>query len=444
MRASDAAAPTIPPHVPVPGQPSAAWKAQPIVGLEYLPDADLYDDIDTETVVYDSTLTWDDPATAAGYTDVWCDTTGLEIVHGEPDENELLPPSRATLTLYDPTGKYRRRTPDGRLVYYAPGRRLSCLARIAGVSWWLFNGRIATWHELADGFVEITAYSSTANLAQDPGTAIAPGAAAETLRARLTAILAHAAAAGPGAGITLRSDLGLATLAVPAADRQPWLEQMQQAAWSDGGLLFADADDTLIGRDRNWRDGRADQPAAKLALTDNVCDAGAVIVWQPETGHDDEWLAGRVLISNAAGLTATASNPAESIDPALLYTHPDDDLWRTQPEGDALAQWIAFVRGTARLAIARAVVHLHDPRFDYWQQIIDTRLADRVRWLHVERFAGQLDTTDVDVIVCTVRHLLTADTWTVELETTPAIAYTPVPEWDVTSYTWDDAAAVWL
>lgn len=444
MRVTDAAAPTIPPHVPAVGQPSAGWKAQPIVGLEYMPDADLYDDIDTETVVYDAALTWDDPATAAGFTDVWCDTTGLEIIHGEPDEHDLIPPSHATLTLYDPTGKYRRRTPDGRLVFYAPGRRLSCLAKIGGVLWWLFNGRVATWHELADGFVEITAYSCTAALAQDPGATIGPGAAGDTLRARLTAILAHAAAAGPGGAITLRSDLGQATLSLPPAARQPWLEQMQQAAWSDGGLVFADADDTLIGRDRLWRDGRPDQPAQKLALSDNVCDAGAVVVWEPETGHDDDWLAGRVLLSNIAGLASAAANPAENIDPTLLYTHPDADLWRTQAEGDGLAAWIATVRGMARLAISRAVVHLHDARFDYWQAMIDCRLADRVRWLHTERFAGQLDTTDVDVIVATVRHLLTADTWTVEIETTPAVAYTAVLEWDVTSYTWNDAAAVWL
>ena len=56
----------------------------------------------------------------------------------------------------------------------APRRRLAILADIGGTLWWLFHGRIATWHELADSTVEITAYSCSAALAQDPGAEIAP------------------------------------------------------------------------------------------------------------------------------------------------------------------------------------------------------------------------------------------------------------------------------
>lgn len=442
MRATDAAVPVIPPHAIPPSQPSAAWPAKPIVGLEYLPEADTWDD-DDPAVVWDeleAAYVWDDPATASGFSDAWCDTTGLEIMHGEPDEHDLYPPSSCTLTLYDPTGKYRRRTVDGRLTYYAAGRRLVVLAELDAATWWLFSGAVATWHERGD-MIEIVAYACTASLAQDPGREWTAGAAGDKLPARVTAVLTAADAAT----WRRRVDTGLATFVVPPADRVAPLEVLQRAAWSDGGLVYADADDTLLARDRTWRDGRADNPEPPLELTDNVCDAGAVVVAEAELADDDEWLAAKVVLSTEAGLVATAANPAELIDPRLIYTHPDTDIWAAQAEGDALAAHIADVRGEQRPALGLARVYLHDPRFDYWRQMIDARLGDRVVWQHEERAAGELALYRVPLVLATIRHLLTAETWIVELETTPAVGYIAVEAWDVTAYTYDDPApaAVW-
>lgn len=445
MRTLDAAPPTIPAHTIPPGNPSAEWIAHPVVGLEYLPTGDTWDDRDSQVVVWDNpSLTWDDPITASGFTDVWCDTAGLEIVHGEPDDAELIPPSRATLTLYDPAGKYRRRTPDGRLVYYAAGRRLTVLGR-DGADWWLFSGRVATWHELPDATVEIVAYSITAALAQPPGQDWAPGVAGEQLGARAAAIVA-----GSGiTGVTLKAATGTNTLVKPPADSAAALEMLQRAAWSDGGVVYADADDAVVVRDRTWRDGRADQPATRTVLTDNVCDApGAVIVWDAQYAHDDEWLAGSVTLSTDAGLVATYTNAAELIDPRLRYTHPDTDLWTTQSEGDGLAAWIAALRGQQRLSLGLARVHLHDVRVPAatWRAMLDLRLADQVRWQHVDVWPDDaVVLVDVTNVVHTIRHLITPATWTVELESGPAVTYTPVGMWDLTSWRWDsaDPAADW-
>lgn len=444
MRVHDLAKPAIPAHTIPPDQPSAGWPATPIIGLEYLPAGDVWDDIDAETVVWDAepTLVWDDPDTAAGFTDVWCDVTGAEIVNGEPDEAELFPPGRVTLTLYDPTGKYRRRTPDGRLTFYAPGRRVAIGAEISGVWWWLFYGRVATWHELPDAFIEIVAYTCTAALAQDPGRDWSAGVAGEQLGARAAAIVANAALAG----VVLRAATGTNTLAKPPAERVAWLERLQQAAWSDGGVVYADADDTLRVTDRTWRYGRDDSPAAPLVLTDNVCHAGAVVVWSPQLAFDDDWLAARVVLTNLADLVAVASNPTELIDPNAIFTHPDRDVWDTQLGGDTLAAFIATLRGTNTLAVAFAAVHLHDSRFDYWQRMIDCRIGDRVGWLHTELWPdGTLEEIDVDVIVHTIRHAITPETWTVEIETTPAIGYRVAELWNTTARTWDDTApeAIW-
>jgi hypothetical protein len=445
MRAGDAAAPTIPAHPIPPDQPSASWTGKPIVGLEYLPTGDTWDDRDSQTVVWGNpAVTWDDPLTASGFTDVWCDTTGVEVVHGEPDDNELLPPSRCTLTLYDPTGKYRRRTPDGRLVYYAAGRRL-CVFGDDGLRWWLFHGRVASWHELPEGMIEIVAYSTTAALAQPPGRDWSAGVDGDRLGARAAAIVA-----GSGiAGVTVKADAGIVTLVKPPAAADAALEMLQRAAWSDGGIVYADADDAVAVRDRTWRNGRADQAATRTVFTDNVCSVpGAVVVWDPEYAHDDEWLAASVTLSTDAGLVATAANPTELVDPRLRFTHPDRDLWRTQAEGDALAAWIASLRGTARPALGLARVHLHDSRLSpaVWRAMLDLRLGDQIRWQHVDDWPdGATVLVDVTLVAVTVRHLLTAETWTVELETSPAVAYTTVGMWDLTAWRWDstDPAADW-
>ena len=447
MRATDAAAPAIPLHVIPPDQPSAQWPASPVIGLEWVPQSTWNSPDPASVWDNPAPLVWDDPAAAVGMTDVWCDTAGLEVVHGEPDEVDLFPPSRCTLTLYDPTGKYRRRTVDGQLVYYAPGRRLSCLARFdAGDTWWLFNGRIAEWRELPDALVEIVAYSAPSNLAQDPGRDWVAGAAGETLRPRVTALVA----ASGVVGVTVRADVGDATLSVPAADRLSAWERIQQAAWSDAGVAYSDADDTLIARDRRWRQGRADTPTPPLVVTDNVCIAGNVVVWDLTAANVDDYLAGRVVLQNDAtpALVATASNPAELVDPSLVFTHPDVDLWRTQPEGNAVAASIANDRGTARMAIGSARVYLHDPRRQTvadWRPLIDLRLGDRVGWQHEAIVDGVVSLVDVDVIAHTVRHLITPETWTVEIESTPAVGYRVVHEWDTTTLTWDtaDVTGVW-
>lgn len=446
-RTGDLAPPTIPAHTIPPDRPSALWPAAPVIGLEQQTQS-TWDSPDL-SATWDAGDVWDNPRSAVTYTDVWCDTIGVEIVHGEPDDADLFPPSQATLTLYDPTGIYRRRTIDGRLLYYAPGKRVAILALFdAGDRWWLFNGRVATWTEHGDDTIEIVAYSAASNLAQDPGKDWTAGAAGDTIRPRVTALVA-----GSGVqGVTVRADLGQATLSVPAAEAATAYDMIQRAVWSDGGIVFGDADDQLVVRDRTWRVGRTDQPATPLILTDNVCIAGNVIVHDAEIANVDEWLAGRVVLSNDATptpLIATASNPTESIDPSLVFTHPDTDLWRTQSEGNALAQSIANDRGAARLAVGFARVYLHDPRRSTaadWKPIVDLRLGDRVGWQHeYDNVDGSTTLVDVDVIADTIRHAITPESWIVEFESSPAVGYRAVYEWDTTTLTWDtsDPTGVW-
>lgn len=435
-----------PPTVTVDPHPPPAWMSgRLVVALERLPQsAYVWDDANTDVTWDDATpqRVWDAPFIGAGFTDVWCDLTNLVIVHGEPDARDQYAMSACQLELRDPgDGRYRTRTVDGRLVYYAPGRRLAIWWQDpAGVKWWLFSGQLATWRERFDNTVAIEAYAG-GSLGRPPGLSWSTGTNTQTLRPRVTAVLSAANYLGAA-----RSDLGDVTLAVPEAADTAALDVIRQAAWSDGGIVYTDADDTLVVRDRRWRDGRPDQTVIPT-LTDNVCDLpGSIVVWSPEAADDDLLIAGRVRLENTADptpLVAVISNAA--IDPAIVFTHPGSDLWQTQTDGDALAAHIAGERTGPRLALGAADIHLHDRRFNYWARACDLRLGDIVRFEHRDTYTTGEAFYDVTAVVTTVRHLITPDWWTVQLATSPAVDYTAVEMWDVTALSWDDPnpLAVW-
>ena len=154
MRVADRAAPVYTPHPVGPAAPIAGWAATPRIVIERLPTyAYTWDDEDA-AVVWDAAgdvYLWDDPATGGGYVDAVCDFQALEIVAGDPDELNLYPSARAVLSLDNRTGEWSQFDEAGRLVYYAPGRRLHVLADLAGETWWLFSGLIETWDLAADG-----------------------------------------------------------------------------------------------------------------------------------------------------------------------------------------------------------------------------------------------------------------------------------------------------
>ncbi len=430
-----------------PGRPGWwAGHGQLVVALERLPTAAyVWDDANPDVTWDDSTpeRVWDAPFIAAGFTDAFCDLVSMELVTGEPDGHDFYRTPYARLVLRDPgDGRYRARTADGRLIYWGPGRRV-CIwwHDEAGADWWLFSGRIASWR---DAFltpdVTVEAYASIGNLAAPLGRDWTAGTAGDLLWQRVTKILA----ANPSYTDPVRSDLGDNRLTVPAASDVGPLDELRRAAWSDGGIVHADVDDTLVVRDRRWRGGRPDQTTVPT-ISDNVCDAD-VVGWDMVAADLDVYLAGRVLLTNQAGLAAGKSNP--DVDPSIVYTRPDVDLWTTQAEGDALVAQVAAARADARLAIGNVDVHLHDTRFDYWHQVLDRRIGDWVRFLHEDRWIApgdDFELYDVTLVVTTIRHHWTRDTWTVQLGTTPAVAFATVELWDKTAWTWDDPnlLAVW-
>lgn len=434
------------PAVIIPDPDRPAWMSgQLVVALERLPQSAYVWDDDDPAVVWDADgdpYVWDAPDIAAGLTDVWCDLIGLTISHGQPDPNDQYRTSSALLELRDPgDGRYRTRTVDGRLIYYATGRRLSVYwADPDGQRWWLFNGRISAWRERLDGTIGIDAYSLD-SLGRSDGAAWTAGTDGQHLPERVASILAARAP-----DIVCRCDAGDVTLSVPAAQDRPPLDAIREAAWSDGGIVYSDADDTLVVRDRRWRSGRTDQADGVPILTDNVCAHGpdAVVVWSPETADDGLRQAGRVRLENMAqpSLVAVADAPPNRFVPTtVVFTHSGRDLWRTQAEGNALAAFTVDERSTARVALGTADVYLHDRRFDYWSLILLRRLGDRIRFQHDDPFGFW----DVMTVLTTLVHTITPDSWVVNVGTSPAVGYTALQLWDSTLLVWDDSDpdAVW-
>ena len=439
MRVNDLTPPVYDPHPLGPESPLARWQATPRVVLERLPTfAYTWDDEDP-AVVWDAAgdpYVWDAAAIGGGYLDATCDFQAIELEAGNPDELNLFASARALVSLDNRAGQWSIYDESGRLVYFAPGRRLHVLADYAGDTWWLFSGTIDTWEVLADGSVAIEAHDRFGLLAQGiaPYT---PGLAGERPRERLAAIAAAAGDTGPR-----RMDPGDVTLTRQLTDRSP-LEEMQTVALSDAGLLYADADGALVYRDRLWPRGRDDQTSLDV-FSDNVCTAPA-IVWETELASDDEHLVTSVHLANVAEVAANAvtDDPLWAGRP-YPYTHPEPDQWTTAGEGQAVANTVLDLYDDPKVGIRRFELHLLDPRQDLWRTGIDRRLGDRIRFLHdYVSVTTEPGTFDVTLVVSTITHQISPEGWVVGIGTGPAVAATPVQRWDRTDWLWDDPDARW-
>lgn len=448
MRAGDIAPPAVTPHVLPPGAPIATWPYRPVIALERLPQAAyVWDDFDP-AVTWDAAVpdayVWDAPFIGSGFTDASCDFHGIEIDPGDADELYLFPATSATVTLDNRTGTYTPWSPDGRLVYWAPGRRMHLwVVDAAAVPTWLFSGRVASWVLNADDTVTITAFDGFATLAQELGGEWTPGVAGQSVGARFAAIVA-------AAGYTDRVDVdaGTVTLTAPtlAAGDSP-LMALQRVALSDGGIVYGDADGSIDYRNRLWRAGRDDTPTS-WAVSDNVCTA-PVVVWDPELAADDERLATDVRLVNTAALAATATLTGSlwAGDARYRLTHPDPDQWTTQAEGDALAGYLLAQSSTPAMALSRFSLYVQDPQQPaVWPMAVGMRRGDRVEVLHEYPDPdGNPAFLDTWAIVLGVAHSITPDTWVSDVALSRTVDYRVLELWDRTRFTWDDPdpANVW-
>ena len=413
------------------------------IALERLPDAAyVWDDADEEAVVWDApgdVYVWDAPFVGGGFTDAVCDFHAVTIDAGHIDENGLFGSAEAVITLDNADGEYSQRASDGRLVYWATGRRVCLLGEADGQWWWLFGGRVTGWDENPDGTVTVTAADGFAQLARDVSADWTPGTASQTVSQRIASICAKW-------GYTDPTNLAVTDVRMgnPLTDRSP-LEEIQVTAMSDAGFVFCDQDGRLVYRGRDWPGGRSDQVTVHT-FSDNLCD-GSLIVWDLQIISDDVALATRVELENyedpAKVATASATVPQWEI--PYVFSHPQEDLWMSQADGDRLAQDLLARHGTDAPRFGWAL-HLRDPNQDLWRPGIDLRLGDKVNVVRTFPAAGgEEGLIDVDGLVTGITHEINPDAWLVTVETSRVVTYRSPLRWDRSPYTWDDpnAANVW-
>jgi hypothetical protein len=408
----------------------ADWPVRPVFALEQAP---------IPPYVWDDGTVWDaagavwDAATALpAWADATCAFTGCEIEYDGPDEHNQFPAARCVLQLDNTSGRWARYNVDGSPADFGAGRQLWIWAKSATAAWWLFAGRIARYDERADDTIEIEAFDYFSDLAQPIGT-YTPGANGDLPAARLAAIMTAAVAPL----VRTRFAPGTVRLTAQATELAP-LEEMEVVTGSDGGVLYGDADGTIVSTDRLWRAGRTDQTAVPVVAT-NVCTA-PIVLWDPVVSTNDQALAGAAVLQNVAGLKASASNP--NAVGRFVYAETDQQ-WTTQTEGDTLAAWIVAQQWQPRISLDSADLYLTDPAHNLWGAV-DWRRGDRIRILHNARTPqGVMARIDVEAVLIGLGDSITPDGWVRSIATSRAVAYIAPTYWDQTALRWDDPGAVW-
>lgn len=305
------------------------------------------------------------------------------------------------------------------------------------VDYWLFSGRVARYDQRSDDMIELEAFDVFSDLAQPVGTYTA-GANNDLPGVRLAAVVAQTPA-GPLA-IPTRFDVGTNHLTAQATDKAP-LEEAQTVIASDAGVLFTDADGTVVSYGRLWRNGRDDQTAVPV-ISDNVCNA-PIVVWDAVISSTDASLADLVTLENVAHLKSTATRTTPTGRYVLAFT---DQQWSTQAEGDATA--LAYMTpGRPRLELSEAVLYLLDARYPNLWRAVDWRRFDRVSFIHDQAVVGGVPAQiNVTALVRSLLHTITPEGgWVLSFSTTAATASVAPVLWDITTYGWDnpDPLAVW-
>jgi hypothetical protein len=408
----------------------ADWPVRPVFALEHtaIPPY-VWDD----GTVWDAAgVVWDAATVNPAWTDATCDFTGCTIEYDPPDDHGNFPAARCVLQIDNRSGRWARYNVDGSPADYGAGRLLWIWAQSATAQWWMFAGRIARYDERADNTIELEAFDYFSDLAQPQGT-YTPGATADLPGPRLSAIATLAAIPQ----LRTRFATGVVHLTAQATTAAP-LEEMETVVASDGGVLYGDADGTVVSTDRLWRAGRSDQVAVPTVAT-NVC-AAPVVLWDPVLTTSDEHLAGVAILENIAHLKATATNPNT---PGRYVITETDQQWTTQAEGDALAQWTVAQQWQPRIGLESADIYLTDPAHPSYVAAVDWRRGDRIRLVHDSRTPQGVARIDVAAVLIMLAHQITPDGWLLSIGTTRAIDYYAPSYWDQTALVWDDPAGVW-
>jgi hypothetical protein len=242
-----------------------------------------------------------------------------------------------------------------------------------------------------------------------------------------------------GRTIPNRFDAGVVALTAQETKLAP-LEDLQAVVASDGGVVFVDADGTVVSFGRDWRRGRPDQ-VRRFTISDNVCSGVDAVIWDASIVVDDDAYSGYVVLSTVAGLKATAGTPTAP----FVYTESDLQFANIG-EGNSVADAVLQHQRTRWATLDDFTVHVNDPNQPQLATLVALRPLDRVDWKHTERAAGGGNfTLTGSALVIGVEHSMSvADGWTLVVNTIAADNVATMLYWDQADpFTWDDPGALW-
>jgi len=436
VRVNDLTPPTVTGPRPGTDMPMGRWPAQLYIALERLAAAAVTWD-DPQTGAWDDpAYTWDMTGTPySAWTDATCSMEGLEVETGADDPDGRFESARAAFTLDNRNGAWSSRDVQGRLVDYGPGTQVAIWATLNTAQWWLFAGRVTSWREHGEQ-VDVEAFDAFTALNQtipewNPGTyGQRPGP-------RITSILSLVGYTG-----ATRLATGDVTLHSYLTTASP-LEELQNVAASDGGLVGVDADGTVLYVDRSWPAGRSDQTTVPT-VSDNVCTVPAV-VWDLDVVVDDDVTANQVTLTNVAGVTVTAQdNDSISLMGGPRTLTRTGDQWIDQVAGQTLARYMVARRAPLWPRVEPFRLYLHDPNQpQLWPVGIDLRVGDRMTLVRDQPAQGGDSRLSLTVIAARIVHTVNPAEWVVEIDSSRSVGATGGGAyWDRTG-TWDDGISRW-
>lgn len=396
------------------------------VGLAYYPEGVPVDRWDV--AVWDGGgVTWEgDPP----ITDVSCDVKELRIARGRDQPLDRFRPGALTFTLYDPNGVYtpwRTASDETGFTAIRPGVEVVVWLDDGTTTYPRFHGildsivdsfpdpSVPTSHEVA-----ITAFDDLSTVAAFDGYELPAVGAGETAGARIARILANAQYVDA-------VDLDPGTLALQATTlAKNALDEIGLVTDTDGGAFYATRDGVLVYVDTN---GLVTDPR----FTTVQATFGEV---EPEICYTDLQLAddlshvrNHVSIANEGGTAVTVSDTG-SIGLYKPRTYRRFDLIHVDPTAStaiANRHLTAFAYAVARIEGFTVDLLLLDAA-----QRLDVIALDFLYRIQIRRRAEGFQVV-ADLQVQAIGESVTADSWTIEINTFDAAATSifDVGRWDV-------------
>lgn len=243
-----------------------------------------------------------------------------------------------------------------------PGVPIRCSITYSGVTYPLFYGYVVSWGEVTTGkgprtggaYVEVSGTDEWGRLAKAKGFAVSPSVgASDTYGARVVRILNAAGFTG-----SINADVGYTTFQATdlSAER---VTELNEVARAEGGAIWAEADGSIIARDRYSlvENIRSVEPQAVFGDGDTdtqVCWLNAP--WSPPDGDGEvPWASVQMtpltdeMIINHTVYKRVGGTEQQYVDPISVALYgdrtdkPSDFLSETDAQVAALAEWIVLV-----------------------------------------------------------------------------------------------------